>query len=171
MNKLLWLGIIMSLMGCTQTTFKYYYVSLERVDGVEVVKQARLKLENLEKNSEIPTEYVLSRDRYTLKFLIGAKSYSPHLNISVNGFDKTLTLKHRRDMKVVSEKGNICASYYLNNDDHSIMDFGWSIGCVSDDIKKLISFDVVDLSGVVVAKEDLPFTVEHNGEYTLLDAL
>ena len=59
MNKLLWLGIIMSLMGCTQTTFKYYYVSLERVDGVEVVKQARLKLENLEKNSEIPTELSL----------------------------------------------------------------------------------------------------------------
>lgn len=161
----------MSLIGCAQTTSNYYYVSLERVTGIQVVKQAKLKLENLEKNSEIPTEYNLFRDRYTLSFLIGDKSYYPHLKIAVNGVDSDLFLKPRRDMKVVSNEGNVCASYYLNNDDRSMMDFGWAVNCIAADIKKIISFDIVDSSGAVVAEEDIPFTVERDGEYTLLDAI
>lgn len=40
-----------------------------------------------------------------------------------------------------------------------------------ENIEKIISFDVVDSSGVVIAKEHILFTVKHNGTYTLLDAI
>lgn len=165
------LGMIMAFIGCSQTSFNYYYVSLERAVGIEVVNCAKIELRNLEKNSEIPTEYALSRESYSLNFLIGNKSYYPHFKIAVSGVDDNLFLKPRRDIDIVSDEGNICASYYLNNNDRSMMDFGWAVNCIAEDIKKTISFDVVDSSGAVIGKEDIPFTIECDGKYTLLDAI
>ena len=161
----------MSLIGCAKTTSYYYYISLERIAGIEVIKRAKLRLENLENNSAIPTEYMLSREGYYLSFLIGDKSYYPHLKIAVSGADNNLFLMPRRNINVVSGEGNICASYYLNSNDRSVMDFGWAVNCIEEDIEKVISFDIVDSSGVVFGKEDIPFRLEYDGEYTLLDAI
>lgn len=172
MNRMLFLGIVMSLVGCAQTTSKYYYVSLESVEDVEILARAKLKLENLEKNSKIPTEYRFSRNKYSLTFLIGDKSYFPHLKIFVSGANgNSLALKPKRDVGIVSDDGNICASYYLNRETPSVMDFGWSISCVSENIRKEISFDIVDSSGQLVAHENIPFVVISEGEYTLLDTI
>lgn len=171
MKKIFFMGIVMGLLGCVQTTSNYYYVSLERVADIEVVKHAKLRLKNLEKNTEIPTEHVLIREGYSLRFLIDDKSYSPHLKITAIGVDDNLFLNPKRDINVVSNEGNICASYYLNNDVPSMMDFAWAVNCIEENIDKILSFDMVDSFGAVIGKENIPFTVEHDGEYTLLDAI
>ncbi|MEX1221468.1 MAG: hypothetical protein WEA82_05090 [Idiomarina sp.] len=162
----------MSLIGCVKTTSDYYYASLEGVSGAEVHSRGKVQLENLEGNSEIPTSYVLNRERYILRFLIGDASYYPHFKISVKGRDgNTFYLKPRRDMKVVSDEGVICASYYPDSRDPSVLHFGWSSGCLSEEIPKQISFDVIDEKGKIIAEEDLPFVLKKDGKYTLLDAI
>jgi hypothetical protein len=172
MKTILILGMIMSLFGCAITTSDYYYASLENVDGVKVVSKRKLQLDKLTKNSKIPTEYLIRREEYLLKFLIGDKSYSPHFKVSVKGSGNAkFTLKPRRDIKTVSEEGIICSSYYLDKNNRSKMGFGWSTGCLSDDIKKEISFDVVDSSENIIASEDIPFVLVRDGKYTSLDAI
>lgn len=161
----------MSIFGCAQTTSNYYYVSLERVADIKVVNRAKVKLDNLEKNSDIPTEYILPRDRYSLSFFIGDKSYYPHVKIVVNGVDRVFFINPRRDVDVVSSEGGICASYYLDSNDRSLLEFSWSVNCIKENIKKVISFDLVDSSGEVFAEESIPFMIEHDGEYTNLDAI
>ena len=163
--------MILSLLGCAQNTSKYYYVSLEGVDGIEVLKKSKVELKKLDKNSEIATEYLLSRDGYKLKFLIGNQSYYPHLNISVSDLNSSLSLKARRDYNVVSKKGGICASYYFNVERPLAMDFGWSVDCIAEDIEKVISFDVIDEFGSVIKSENVRFDINSDGEYTLVDAL
>ena len=51
------------------------------------------------------------------------------------------------------------------------MDFGWSSSCLSNDIKKEISFEILDFQGNVIASEDIPFALIKDGKYTLLDAI
>ena len=172
MKRILILGVVMSLFGCAQTTSDYYYVSLEKVAGAEVVNKRKLELKNLKNNSEIPVEYSILRGKYSLHFLIEDKSYYPHFKITVKSSDGSkLSIKPRRDISVLSGDGTICSSYYLDNQSPSTVDFGWSSSCLSDDIKKEISFDVVDASGSVIASEDIPFSLVNDGKYTLLDAI
>lgn len=162
----------MSLSGCAQTTSDYYYASLQDIDGVKVLSKRKLRLDKLTNNSEIPTDYALHREGYLLKFSIGDKSYSPHFMISVEGAGSaSLTLKPRRNFDIVSEEGIICASYYLYGSNGANMGFGWSTGCLSEDIKKEISFDVADSSGAIIASEDIPFRLVNDGRYTLLDSI
>ena len=105
MKTVLILGMVMSLFGCAKTTSDYYYASLENVDGVKVVSKRKLQLDKLTKNSEIPTEYLIRREGYSLKFLIGDKSYFPHFKISVEGSgNANFTLKPRRNIKVFPKR-------------------------------------------------------------------
>ena len=172
MYRIILLGVIILLSGCAYTTSNYYYVSLERADGISVAARAKLQLKNLENNTEIPVKYVAIRNGYELTFLIGDKSYYPHMHISVSAVEGgDLMFKPRRDTRVVSEEGNICASYHLQGDASSEMDFGWAVNCLSDGIKKQISFDIVSSSGKYLSSEDIQFEIKSNGKYTFLDAL
>ena len=172
MKKIIYLVAVMSLFGCAQTTSDYYYASLEGISDVEITSVGKVSLENLKGNSEIPTSYALKREGYNLRFLIGDKSYFSHFKIIVESPSGTrLSLKPRRNKEVVSAEGTICASYYPDAQNPSKLDFGWSSGCLSDYIPKLISFDIVDTNGGLVAQEDLPFKLKRDGSYTLLDAI
>lgn len=172
MKKIICLASVMSLFGCAQTTSDYYYASLEGISDIEITSVGKVRLENLKGNTEIPTSYSLKREGYNLRFFIGDNSYYPHFKIVVESSSSaSLSLNPRRNKETVSKEGVICASYYTDNQNPSKLDFGWSSGCLEDDIPNLISFDVIDANGGVVAKENLPFKLKKDGKYTLLDAI
>jgi len=149
--------------------YNYYYISLEKVDGVRLLESRKINLKNLKKNNAIPAKYVVERDSYQLLIEITDYSYSPHVRITLVGNEYTLTPK--RNLNVVSDNGVICSSYYPDSVNKSILSYSWSVDCLSNNLEKLITFTVENELGVVVSKESFPFEVKQDGEYQLMDAL
>jgi hypothetical protein len=172
MKNFFFLVSILNLSGCAQVVSDYYYASLEAIPDIKIVSVGKVHLKNLEGNSEIPTGYELERAGYKLRFLVKSTSYYPHFQISVEGSNAAdLVLRPNNDYRVTSSTGIACASYYFNGNSPSTLDFGWSSDCISDDIDRYISFDVVGISGELVAKESLPFQLKRDGKYRILDAI
>ncbi|MBC6906075.1 hypothetical protein DWB84_11455 [Saccharophagus sp. K07] len=161
-KKLFPLLATMGFVGCVATSTNYYYLSLEKTPGAQVVAVSKLNLEKLYGNSKMPTVYQINRADYELKIQVG-DGYQPSLQVSVktNG----LFLKPNRDLKVKSESGVICSSYELDKENPIRMTFDWSAECRSDDIPKHISFYVVNRKGEIIAQEKIPFLVKRNGRY------
>lgn len=172
MNRIILIFMLMNPLSCAQITSDFYYVSLENYSDAQIGSRAKIQLKNLIKNSEIPKQYTLHREAYVLDLSIGDNSYRPHLKITVNGLrGQDLRLVPRRNINIVSSKGRICASYYLNAENPSVLDFSWSSNCLDSQIKKEISFNVIDQSDEIIGKEDIPFVLKKDGQYTLMDAL
>lgn len=165
-------AVITSLCGCFYVTHDYYYASLEDVEDARVVKREKLSVKDLKGNSMIPTEYTITRKGYALNFLIGDAVRRAHFTISVHGSENTeLSMEPKIDMARSSKHGISCANYYLDSNDPSTMRFVWDSNCVEKNIRKAITFDVVDASGAVVASEVIPFVLISDGKFHTIDAI
>jgi len=172
MKMIIYLVVVMSLIGCIPSTRDYYYASLESIFGIEVLVRGKVPLRDLSGNSEIQISYILTRDMYNLYFQVGDTSHFPHFTISVkNSGGDNFHLKPCRNLQTRSKTGAICASYYSDTEHLSKLFFSWSIGCLSENIAKYISFDVIDENGTLIAQEELPFILIQDGRYTLIDGL
>lgn len=171
MIKILLFLSFISMIACSHSSYIYYYIELPMIEGMKVSKVSTIKLKELRQNKAIPTEYKLDRTDYTIFFTIGDTSYFPHLNIKVVSKDtyEALKLKPVRE-PLVAKDGNQCASYYIDKDNYSKFDFGWSTNCLSSKVSKIITFEVIGPAGKV-ANETIPFDVKSNGKYSVLDAL
>jgi len=49
--------------------------------------------------------------------------------------------------------------------------FEWNENCVDENIRKAMLFDVIDISGNVVAREDIPFVLVKDGQFGQIDAI
>lgn len=173
MNKYLLIYILLiSASGCSYKTYDYYYISLGTIDDIKITERRKIQLENLKNNTIIPTRYSLSRDNYVLDFYIDNNSYSPHFLITLeNSKYGDVTIKPVRDINISSSNGNVCASFYTNEKEPQNIGFGWSSGCVAEDIIKEISFKLISNSAGEIGHEVIPFTLKKDGEYVLLDAI
>lgn len=171
MKRVLVLVFIMSLLGCFYRTYDYYYASLENLDDARVITRKKLSVKDLTGNSIIPIEYTMDRQEYSLNFLIGDKIRRAHFKISVHGSgDTELGMKPKIDMTLSSKNGISCARYYLDDNNPTTMQFEWDSNCFDKDIRKAMLFDIVDVSGNVIASEHIPFVLVRDGKFRQIDA-
>lgn len=172
MKRLLCAGLIGTLFGCFYRSYDFYYASLGAYADAVIISRKRILAKDLTNNSVIPIEYQISRNEYVITFQIEDDNYFPHFLISVVGVgDKKLSIKPNIDLAIVSKDGVICPNYFLDSENASSVKFIWSYGCFSDDIQKVISFDLIDSSGTPVASEAIPFTVVRDGKFRAIDAI
>jgi hypothetical protein len=171
MKASLILSAILILSGCYSRTYDFYYISLEHDEAARVVAREKLSVKNLRNNSIIPVEYSISRDKYTIRFLIG-NSYSPSARITVEALNnEKLRITPKRDMTALSQNGTLCALSFYTGQDPSTAQFIWGSSCHSNEIRKVIAFDVIDAFGNIIASEDIPFAVIHDGEFSAIDGI
>lgn len=164
--------LIISVSGCSYKSYDYYFISLNMIDGMEIIERRKIQLEHLKNNTIIPTRYFLSKDNYALDFYIGNDSYLPHLLIRLeSSIYEDLTLEPVRDINILSPNGNICASFYPSEKEPKKIEFGWSSDCIIEGILKEISVKIISESAGVIGHQVIPFTLKKNGHYVLLDAI
>ena len=163
--------VLLSMVAAC-TTSKYRYISLENVPGIEVVERGNPRLDRIRGASPMPTAYRLERDRYRLDLRVNLETYAPALRIRAEAktdADGTLELAPKRWRRTSSTRAAPCGSFYDVAGSSDQLSFGW--GCKEGENDHFISFDVMTVDGEVLGREDIPFTLEANGSYTLSDML
>jgi len=162
------ISTIVAFIGCVPHAAEYRYISLEQVNGVEIVDHGKAKLKNLKSHNTMPVKYLIKKDKYTLEFNLDKNSYLPAVIISaLSEKHEPLSIQHKLDSSSVG-----CASYKHVSDSSYELKFTW-LGCNDKDdaTKQKISVRIVDFAGNVVGEELIPFELKVNGIYVVQDAI
>lgn len=149
--------------------FRYRYISLAQMPGIEVVQMAPVKLENLISGPTIPIEYLLSREQYSLRIKIDPKSYVTGATVKLsNSPDFRLVPQPRRGAR--PERPQSCGAYDPITPTADQFEFVWNkCSELVDQSEKVIAFDVVGRDRVIYP-ETLAFDLEKDGFYWILES-
>lgn len=169
-TNLLALVLLFSVISCGWVTRTHFYISLERVPGIEVLEREKLNIEGLFGNSKIPTSYKLERKKYDLYLSLKEGVLLPHMRIVLeNNTNEQLQIEPITDRSVMSQDGIICSTFGKHG--KRLVDFGWSDSCLGEGTSRLMTFNILDADQELVAQERIEFDINEDGKYTLLDAI
>lgn len=154
--------------GCVPHIAVYRYISLEHVNGAEIVGYGKAELKYLKSHSEMPVKYEFKRSDYNLIFDVDKKSYLPAMVVSASAeMLSPLSVEFKSDPSLTG-----CASYKRDQQNIGSLRFTW-LGCngVDDTEKQKISLRILDSDGNVISEEIIPFELKQNGTYVVQDAI
>ena len=172
-----------AIFGCVYVPHKSTYLHLEKANNLVVTEVERLDFEKSISLHNVDRRYLLTRAKYTISFEISTKSISPNLEIRLlepNG--KIYPVYSRAGISVTSclkliphgEKSQFKRVFNLDLmplSQKSQFKLVLNNGCISFDKSKVLSFNVLDESGVEIGQEDLAYTIKKSGIYFLVDAM
>ena len=168
----LWMSTLPILLAaCAPHVSKYRYISLTSVDGIEVRAHGKPDLESHFFSSQMPVWYSLPREAYVLHFHVIANSYHPSIRVELESRgEATLALRPQHARKRSGDVRRSCASTYPVDGERNKFDFGWACSDAAEE-EMFISFDVLEENASAVEEADIPFVLEANGFYVLVDGL
>ena len=166
---LAFLPIGLLLSGCAPAFFKYRYINLEAVEGIEVLEYGQSEVKNLFFHDDMPVTYLLRRDSYSLKFDIDKSSYGAAMTATLLGEEVENPL-----LQPGTLDGGVATVTF---DDRSYLPgnalkFGPSSRFrYSERETYRVVFDIADDAGNRIARESIEFRLETNGVYYVIDAI
>ena len=177
-NFVIILTALIFSVGCFYIKSDYKYISLEQLDGIQIISHGKSELSGLKSDNEMPVRYELARKNYVLIFELDKKNYWPSIFVSA---------KSLSNVGLIIEAGSFgsCGGFedwgfqYMI-DNLPALRYVWSpafnINCrVRDNedypIEQIISFAVKNKEGKILGEEKLPFTLKRNGTYYDIDAI
>lgn len=155
--------------ACVPRDYPYYYMSLH-APGIKVVSTGRPTLNGVSDAKEMPTQYKLDRDGYTLTFDVEQNSYWPSIKMaafSLQGEPYILEL----------DTDNRCSTVSSDTHLNTVM-LTWNPpfkrGCNDKEPQLEEQYFVLLVRNekeVIVGKESIRFSLVRNGTYTESDAL
>lgn len=168
-NLMLSAAILFPLSGCAPTFFKYRYVSLVSVEGIEVVEYGKLAKDGLFFHEEMPVIYLLNRGSYDLSFEVDKNSRGAGMKVSVmSSLDVSLSLQGNA---MASESGGVAFERYVELPENAL-EFAPSLEFMFGGRDSYTAvFDVHEEGRGLIARESIEFTLETNGFYVVMDAI
>ncbi len=170
--------ILLFSVGCMSKSFDYKYISLEQLEGIEIVSHGKSELSRLKSDDDMPTRYKLSRKNYILIFELDKKNHWPSILVSsksLSGVGLVIEAITVGDCGGFDDWG---VQYKVDN--LQALRYVWSpafrrnckmSGNEDYPSQQVISFVVKDQEGKVFGEERLPFVLIKNGTYYEKDSL
>lgn len=167
-----WILVVtcVAIAGCGEPVFyRYRYIALRDVSGIEVVQEARAELDNLVSGPVFPIEYTVTRQQYSLSIRIDPKSFVTGATVELRESRKfRLVPRPRRGSR--PERPRSCGAYDMVTPTANRFEFFWNMcGESVDPSEMVIAFDVVAQNGTVF-EESLAFTLEKDGFYWIWES-
>ncbi|MCZ0945654.1 MAG: hypothetical protein OXJ53_21575 [Gammaproteobacteria bacterium] len=169
-------AVVLMLSGCVPLPYKYYYMSLAEVDGLEVAEYGTTSRTAF-LHKPMPVRYRLSRASYFVELEFDRIRLHPSFRVyAVSNSGVALSIETRVN------RGN-CAGWVVGSDGKLRVRewnrFAWDVigrpHCLrpndGGDDQFSIAFKVLDPEGEILGAERLPFTAERNGFIVDFDAL
>ena len=159
-------------------SFDYKYISLEQLEGIEILSYGKSELSGLKSDSEMPISYELSRKDYILIFELDKKNHWASILVSSKSVDGVGLVIEAVAVGDCGGFDNWGLQYYIDN--LQALRYVWSpafnrncnVGGNEDyPSQQLISFVVKSQEGKVFGEERLPFVLIKNGTYYEKDGL
>lgn len=170
------------ITACVPVSHKYYYISLEDRSNLQVLKNGKSGIDNLENHKEMPVSYELVNELYTVYFDLDTMSKrSPRVFIRAKNREgasyeiKGLALSDIDPLK----KCSVFSDPYPHDNfpvSEKVKVYDWYLfreGCSVDKgaSKKSLSFEVLDESDILIGTEELFFYLIENGSYMVYDSI
>ena len=164
-------------VGCVPKFFEYKYISLEQLEGVQVISHGKSEISHLLSDNEMPVRYELARESYILVFELDKKYYWPSIFVGSKSLSNVGLII---EAIAIGDCGrfDVWGTYTIDN--LQALRYVWSpagsINCRVSDIEdypaqQIIGFVVKNQEGKVLGEEKLPFTLIRNGTYYEYDSL
>lgn len=182
---LVFLGLGLVLSGCAPAFFKYRYISLDAVDGIEIIEQGRSEIDNLFFHSDMPVTYALTRKAYRLRFEVDKRTYGAEMTVTLLSDvienpllqagapdDRSAGVTFDYASPAAQARSGSAAFDDTKARSGQALKFRPSYGSRSSgrETYRLV-LDVADGSGQRIARESLEFQLETNGFYYVIDAI
>ncbi len=172
---------IVLLQGCVPVFLRHYYISLEDIPEIQVLEYGTYDYGPFFFNDDMPTKYVLSREKYIIYFDITKSGIviTGLFIYSVSHDGSSLVIKTK---KITGNCGGFFPSYNMreaSSRNPNAVPYLWGVyrqycNPKKEDILRNyeeIVFDVVDEEGNVLGSESLSYDLIRNGVYITYDAL
>ncbi|WP_282610238.1 hypothetical protein [Pelagibius sp. Alg239-R121] len=162
------IGLLLS--GCAPAFFKYRYISIEDVEGIEILEYGKSDVGNLFFHGDMPVSYLLKRGSYNLKFDVDTGTHLPTMKVGV--FSEAAEVPFSLQAGDHTSKSIGVAFDYPNGLPVNALRFGPSYEYRFRERETYtVVFDVVDSETNMIAREAVEFRLETNGIYYEIDAL
>ena len=179
MRKFITFSIVCSLCaGCVPQSYDYEYISLDQIDGIEILEYGRPEFDQIRSDKDMPTKYRLNREGYTVILDLDTRSTHPAVFVSAESMLGS-------PLNIEPAYGSDCGSFYdLPTSKPQGLEtasrYEWAPAyhpeCMDIPVKELssqqvIAFNVFNDSDTKLGEETLGFQLKTNGHFTQIDAL
>ena len=165
-------------VGCICKKFDYKYISLEQLNGIQIISHGKPEIPHLKSDNEMPVRYELAREKYVLIFELDKMNHWPSIFVSAKSMSN---VGHIIEAVSVGDCGGFDdwgTQYTIDN--LQALRYVWSpafnrncqvSGNEDYPVQQIIGFVVKNKEGKILGEEKLPFTLIKNGTYYEIDAL
>ncbi|TQV72495.1 hypothetical protein [Denitrobaculum tricleocarpae] len=168
-HLLLCVAIMIPLTGCAPAFFKYRYVSLNLIEGLEIIEVGRLTDDRLFFHNAMPLAYLLKRDSYDLRFEIDKTRLTGEMRVTI--VSRRSENRSLQGDDAASEPGGVAFDHYRELPENTLR-FASSNEFMFGGREEFTAvFKVVDDTLGLITKESIEFKLETNGFYVVIDAI
>ncbi len=177
-NFVIILTTLIFCVGCFYIKFDYKYISLEQLDGIQIISHGKSELSGLILDNEMPVRYELARKNYVLIFELDKKNYWPSIFVSAKSLSNVGLIIEAGSVGFCGGFEDMGFQYMIDN--MPALRYVWRpalnrycrVSGIEDyPIEQIISFVVKNKEGRNLGEEKLPFTLKRNGTYFAKDSL
>ena len=154
--------LTISVSACVPVIFKQHSIEFLQQPGLKIVKFGKRDLDQSVFRLEVPLEYELTRDTYSVHLEVdGVRVYTKAMDVEGN------LLGIMGNPVPVTRSGTYCSAFGLPltkdggaSPKNKILIYTWLFylsACFSNEDTKVLSFSVLDEGGNLMGTESLPF--------------